>query len=113
MGLAGLTSYQALVKAGLNIDGKDESKKNVLVIGASGGCGIFGVQLAKKYFGTTVTGVCSAKNVDFVKGLGADNVLDYTQKGFLEELDKKNVRYDVIYDTVSSYEDPDQEIIFR
>jgi NADPH:quinone reductase-like Zn-dependent oxidoreductase len=59
LGLAGLTSYQALVKAGLNVNGKDESKKNVLVIGASGGCGIFGVQLAKKYFGTTVTGVCS------------------------------------------------------
>jgi NADPH:quinone reductase-like Zn-dependent oxidoreductase len=102
--LAACTSLQALKFFG------DLKDKKVLIIGASGGCGSFGVEIAK-YYGATVFGVCSSRNVDFVKSLGADKVLDYSKNDYLEEI--KNEKFDLIYDTVTSPEDPDQEPVYR
>ncbi|XP_028798185.1 chloroplast envelope quinone oxidoreductase homolog [Neltuma alba] len=74
--LAGLTAYQPLIEiAGVKLDGTGE-QKNILVTAASGGVGHFAVQLAK-LGNTFVTATCGARNVDLVKSLGADEVLDY------------------------------------
>lgn len=69
---------------------------HILIYGASGALGTAAIQLAKS-FGTKVTAVCSTTNIDLVKRLGADNVIDYTQ----EEFTKRNTKYDIIYDTVN------------
>jgi NADPH:quinone reductase-like Zn-dependent oxidoreductase len=67
----------------------------VLVTGAAGGVGIYAVQLAK-IFGAEVTGLCSTKNIDFVKSLGADRIIDYKK----EELRNTNDKWDIIFDNV-------------
>lgn len=67
----------------------------VLVFGASGGLGLFGVQLAK-FFGAQVDGVCSTTKMELVKAMGADTVFDYTNDQYL----RSNEKYDVIYDTI-------------
>lgn len=72
--IAGLTALQALVT-----HGKLQKGESVLINGASGGVGHFAVQIARAY-GAEVTGVCSAKNVDFVKALGADKVIAYDRE---------------------------------
>jgi len=92
--LCALTAWQALVqKAGMKKKGT-----KVLIIGASGGVGSFGVQIAKALDGE-VTAVCSQKNEGMVKNLGATKVIDYHQHDFL----KANDSYDIIFDTIGRH----------
>jgi len=87
--IAGLTALQALIT-----HGQLQKGETVLIHGSSGGVGHFAVQIAKAY-GASVTAVCSSKNVEFVRSLGADQVIAYDQ----EDIHQHQGKYDLILDT--------------
>lgn len=90
--IAGITALQ-----GLRDKGKVQPGQHVLINGAAGGVGTFAVQIAK-FFGAHVTGVCSTRNVELVRSIGADEVIDYSRENFLEA----GRRYDLFFDLVGN-----------
>ena len=89
---AGVSEAALVALQGLRDKGRVQKGEKVLIYGASGGIGTYAVQLAK-YFGADVTGVCSTRNKDLVRSLGADHVLDYTQ----EKYPPDGTGYDLIF----------------
>jgi NADPH:quinone reductase-like Zn-dependent oxidoreductase len=92
---AATVPYGAIMASALLRNGKIQPGQKVLINGASGGIGSAALQLAK-YYGAQVTAVCATPRLEYVKALGADQVIDYTQEDFTE----KGERYDLIFDVL-------------
>jgi len=97
--VAGITALQALIT-----HGRLKAGEHVLINGSSGGVGHFTVQIAKAY-GATVTAVCSGRNIDFVKALGADHVIAYDR----ENIHRHNGKYNLVVDTHGNLSHQDYE----
>ena len=91
--IAAMTALQ-----GLRDKGRLQAGEKVLINGASGGVGTYAVQIAKT-LGARVTGVCSTRNVDLVRSIGADHVIDYTKENYTDQTE----RYDLILDMVGNH----------
>ena len=90
--IAGITALQSIRNDGRNLSGK-----KVLINGASGGVGTFAVQIAKS-FGAEVTGVCSYRNLEMVRSIGADRVIDYTKENVINS----GLNYDLVIDAIGN-----------
>lgn len=102
MGAASLTAYLGLViNCGLDSEKKLKEKRSIVVIGASGGIGGFAVHLAKELNPeNTVIGICSSKNTEYVKSIGADKVVNYDDKEGYQRFLNETKDLDIIYDAV-------------
>lgn len=98
----GLTALAVMRKADI------KPGQTMLIYGASGSVGSYGLQLAK-HFGAEVTAVCSTANLDMVKSLGADHIVDYTRENFLE----KAQRYDLVFDAVDKLPQRDAKKVLK
>jgi NADPH:quinone reductase-like Zn-dependent oxidoreductase len=94
IGVAGITAYQSIAP-------KVKKGDKVFINGGSGGCGIFGIQIAKA-LGCHVTTACSTANVDLCKSLGADEVVDYKKQSVVEALVESGIKFDHVVDNVGS-----------
>ena len=94
---AAVPQAAAVALQGLRDQGQIQPGQKVLINGASGGVGTFAIQIAKA-FGAEVTGVCSSRNMDRLRSIGADHVIDYTQEDFTQN----EQRYDLIFDIVAN-----------
>jgi NADPH:quinone reductase-like Zn-dependent oxidoreductase len=95
--IAAFTALQSLRLGGLTGNGSKQLNRKVLINGAAGGVGTFAVQIARS-FGAQVTAVCSTRNAEMVRSIGADRVVDYTQQDFTQTSE----RYDIFLDNVGN-----------